>query len=116
MRPGTADQGAASIDVAPMLDWKAGEGQVAAANQSSPSLLLRLPDVTARKIVELAIVIEAEQDDRIHIEKINGPMQLRATPAEYKASLDHAIANGWLVLHESSTIARFTQTGADLFA
>ena len=116
MRPGTADQGAASIDVAPMLDWKAGEGQVTAAIQSSPSLVLRLPDVTARKIVELANVIEAAQDDRVLVEKINGPMQLRATPADYKAGLDRAIANGWLVLHESSTFARFTQTGADLFA
>jgi hypothetical protein len=40
---------------------------------------------------------------RIHIEKINGPMlfQLKVTPAEYKAGLDRAIANGWPVLHES---------------
>jgi hypothetical protein len=45
------------------------------------------------------------------IEKINGPMlfQLKATPAEYKAGLDRAIANGWLVLHESGTFLRFTQ-------
>ncbi len=63
-------------------------------------------------------MVEAPQDDRIHIEKINGPMlfQLKATPAEYKAGLDRAIANGWLVLHESGTFVTFTQAGADLFA
>ena len=42
--------------------------------------------------------------------------QLKATPAEYKAGLDRAIANGWLVLHESGTFVKFTQAGADLFA
>ena len=42
--------------------------------------------------------------------------QLKATPAEYKAGLDRAITNGWLVLHESGTFAKFTQAGADLFA
>jgi hypothetical protein len=49
---------------------------------------------------------------------LNGPMlfEFNATPAEYKAGLDRAIANGWLVLHESGTFVRFTQAGADLFA
>jgi hypothetical protein len=49
---------------------------------------------------------------------INGPflLQLKGTPAEYKAGLDRAIANGWLVLHESGTFVRFTQAGADMFA
>jgi hypothetical protein len=58
------------------------------------------------------------QDGRIHIEKINGPMllQLKATPAEYKAVLDLAIENGWLELHESGTFVRFTQVGSELFA
>jgi hypothetical protein len=42
------------------------------------------PDVAARKLVELANAVEAPQDGRIYIEKINGPMlfQLKATPAE----------------------------------
>jgi hypothetical protein len=76
------------------------------------------PDVAARKLIELANAVETAQDGRIHIEKINGPMlfQLKATPAEYKAGLDRAIANGWLVLLESGTLVRFTQAGADLFA
>jgi hypothetical protein len=76
------------------------------------------PEVAARKIVELANAVETIQDGRIYIEEINGPFlyQLKGRPAEYKAGLDRAIANGWLVLHESGTFVRFTQAGADLFA
>jgi hypothetical protein len=76
------------------------------------------PEVAARKIVEFANAAETIQDGRIYIEEINGPFlyQLEGTPAEYKAGLDRAIANGWLVLHESGTFVRFTQAGADLFA
>ena len=76
------------------------------------------PKIAARKIVELANTVEPVQDGRIHIEKINGPMlfELKATPAEYKAGLDLAMAKGWLVMHESGIFVRFTQVGADLFA
>jgi hypothetical protein len=76
------------------------------------------PDIAARKLIELANAIETAQDGRIHVEKINGPMlfELKAKPAEYKAGLDRAIANGWLVLHESGTFVCITQAGADLFA
>ena len=42
--------------------------------------------------------------------------QEKATPAEYKAGLDLAIARCWLVMHESGTFVKFTQAGADLFA
>jgi hypothetical protein len=58
------------------------------------------------------------QDGRIYIELINGPFlyQLKGTPAEYKAGLEHAITKGWLVLHESGTYVRFTEAGAALFA
>jgi hypothetical protein len=58
------------------------------------------PEVAARKLVELANTVEALQNGRIHVEKINGPFlyELKGTPAEYKAGLDRAIANGWLVL------------------
>jgi hypothetical protein len=57
------------------------------------------PEVAARKLVELANTVEALQNGRIHVEKINGPFlyELKGTPAEYKAGLDRAIANGWLV-------------------
>jgi hypothetical protein len=40
----------------------------------------------------------------------------KATPAEYKAGLDLAVAKGWLELHESGTFVRFTQNGRDLLA
>jgi hypothetical protein len=76
------------------------------------------PEAAARKLIEIANGVEAVREGRIHIEKINGPMLLaeKATPAEYKAGLDRAIAEGWLVLHESGTYVKFTQAGAELFA
>ena len=76
------------------------------------------PEKAARKVVEIANSVEAGQDGRIHIEKINTPFlyRERGTPNEYKAGLDLAIERGWLVLHESGTFVRFTQTAADLFA
>ena len=63
-----------------------------------------------------AHAFEVVQDGRIYIEKINGPFLYvdRGTPAEYAAGL--AIERGWLELHDSGTIVRFTQCGADLFA
>ena len=76
------------------------------------------PEKAARKLLEIANSVEAVQDGRIHIEKINGPMLFKegASPAEYKAGLNLAIARGWLVLHESGTFVRFTPAGAGLFA
>ena len=71
------------------------------------------PDVAARKIVELANAVEPYFDNRILIEKINGPFlyELRGTPAEYKAGLDRAIEKGWLVLHESGTFVKLRRPG-----
>ena len=72
----------------------------------------------ARKLLEIANSVEAVQDGRIHIEKINYPFLFveKATAAEYKAGLDLAIARGWLELHESGAYVRFTPAGAELFA
>jgi len=72
------------------------------------------PKAAARKLMEIANSVEPVQDGRIHIEKINEPFlyKLRGTPAEYKAGLDHAIAKGWLWLHESGTSVKFTEVGA----
>jgi hypothetical protein len=69
-------------------------------------------------LIEIANAIEAVQDGRIHIEKINGPFlyEHKGTAAEYKAGLNLAIARGWLWLHESGTYVKFTQVGAELFA
>ena len=73
------------------------------------------PERAARKLLEIANAAEAAQDGRIHIEKINAPFLFRehATPAEYSAGLKLAIERGWLVLHESGTYVKFTQS-ADL--
>jgi hypothetical protein len=58
------------------------------------------------------------QDGRIYIEKLNGPFLFgdKGTPAEYAAGLDRAIALGWITLHDSGTLVKFTSAGADLFA
>ena len=81
----------------------------------APSLIRKSPRAS---LVDLAIAFEPVQDGRIYIEKINGPFlyQLKGTPAEYRAGLECAIANGWLVLHESGTFVQFTDAGAALFA
>jgi hypothetical protein len=75
------------------------------------------PEASARKLLEIANSVEAFQDGRIHIEKINLPF-LRAggSPAEYGAALELAIAKGWLWKHESGTYVKFTPAGAELFA
>jgi hypothetical protein len=76
------------------------------------------PKAASRKLVEIANSVEAVQDGRIHIEKINGPVlfEFKGSPAEYGAGLTLAIERGWLWLHESGTYVKFTQAGAELFA
>jgi hypothetical protein len=76
------------------------------------------PDAAARKLIEIANAVEAVQDGRIHIEKINGPFlyEFKGSPQEYGAGLDLAIERGWLAMHESGTYVKFTQAGAELFA
>ena len=75
------------------------------------------PEAAARKLIEIANSVEPLQDDRIHIELINGPFlfEHKGSPAQYKAGLDLAIARGWLWLHESGTFVRLTEEGAGLF-
>jgi hypothetical protein len=75
------------------------------------------PEAAARKLLEIANATPAPQEGRIHIEKLNGPMlyEHRATPAEYKAGLDLAIAKGWLELDRSGTFVKFIQAGAEIF-
>ena len=66
------------------------------------------PDKAARRLLEIANTVEAVQDGRIRIEKINAPFLFRerATPAEYSAGLKLAIERGWLVMHESGTFVQ----------
>jgi len=75
------------------------------------------PDKAARKLIEICNSIEAVQDGRLHIEKVNAPfLQAGGSPAEYGAGLNRAIQLGWLWKHESGTYVKFTEAGADLFA
>jgi hypothetical protein len=75
------------------------------------------PDKAARKLLELANAAEADRDQRIAIELINLPF-LRAggSADEYRAGIETAIAQGWLIRHDSGVYVKFTQAGADIFA
>lgn len=75
------------------------------------------PEAAARKLLEIANTIEAIQDGRIYIEKINGPSCSRMAAARpYGAGLALAIERGWLWKLESGTYVKFTPQGAKLFA
>jgi hypothetical protein len=75
------------------------------------------PEQAARKLIEIANATQSVQDGRIHIELVNLPF-LRAggSVEEYRAGLERAASNGWLIRHESGVYVKFTQAGADLFA
>jgi hypothetical protein len=64
----------------------------------------------ARRFVE---DMRADPGRQYLYEKISGPFvfELKGTPAEYKASLDCAIAKGGPVPHERGTIIRPTEDG-----
>jgi hypothetical protein len=75
------------------------------------------PDVAARKLLQIANAVEAVQDGRIYIERVNGPfLEGGGTPDQYRVALARGIKLGWLWLHESGTYVKFTEAGADLFA
>jgi len=75
------------------------------------------PDVAARKIVEIANGVEAVQEGRIFIERVNEPFLAAGGSADqFRAGIARAIALGWLWRHESGTYVRFTDDGAALFA
>jgi hypothetical protein len=75
------------------------------------------PDAAARKLVEIANDVEAVQDGRIYIERVNGPFLAGGgTGEQFRAGIERAIALGWIWRHESGTYLKFTDTGAALFA
>ena len=78
---------------------------------------IRRPGQGGAPHLEIANTVEPVQG-KIFIELINYPMLFKdkASPAEYWAGLQHTIAKGWLVLHESGTFVMFTDAGADMFA
>ncbi|WGD50272.1 hypothetical protein QA641_32385 [Bradyrhizobium sp. CB1650] len=54
------------------------------------------PEAAARKLVEIATGIEAVQDGRIHIKKINAPFlyTLKASGPEFGAGIMYAVEHG----------------------
>jgi hypothetical protein len=75
------------------------------------------PDLAARKLVEIANGVEAVQDGRIYIERINAPfLKAGGSGDDFRAGIERAIALGWLWLHESGTYLKFTDSGAALVA
>ena len=74
-------------------------------------------DIAARKLIEIANDVEAVQDGRIYIERVNAPfLKAGGTADDFRAGIERAIALGWLWLHESGTYLKFTDSGAALFA
>jgi hypothetical protein len=71
--------------------------------------------IAARKLVEIANGVEAVQDGRIYIERVNAPFLAAGGSGEdFRAGIAHAIALRWLWRHESGTYVKFT--GAELAA
>ena len=75
------------------------------------------PDAAARKIVEIANGVDAAQDGRIFIERVNEPfLAAGGSGQEFRAGVERAIALDWIWRHESGTYLKFTDSGAALFA
>ena len=75
------------------------------------------PDAAARKLVEIANGVEAAQDGRIFIERVNEPfLAAGGSGQEFRAGVERAIALDWIWRHESGTYLKFTDSGAALFA
>jgi hypothetical protein len=75
------------------------------------------PDVAARNLIEIANGVEAVQDGRIYIERVNAPfLAAGGSGDEFRAGIERAVAQGWLWRHESGTYVKFTEAGAALFA
>jgi hypothetical protein len=75
------------------------------------------PFAAARKIIEIANGVAAEQNGRIFIERINEPFLVAGgSGREFLAGVERAIALGWVRRRESGTCPKFTDSGAALFA
>jgi hypothetical protein len=70
------------------------------------------PDAAARKLIEIANSVEAVQDGRIYIERVNEPfLAAGGNGDQFRAGIARAIALGWLWRHESGTFVKFTDSG-----
>jgi ribosomal protein L14 len=75
------------------------------------------PDAAALKLVEIANGVEAVQDGRIYIERVNAPFLAAGDSGEdFRAGIVRAVAQGWLWRRESGTYVKFTDNGAALVA
>ena len=75
------------------------------------------PDAAAREIIEIANGVDAAQDGRIFIERVNEPfLAAGGSGQEFRAGVERAIALDWIWRHESGTYLKFTDRGAALFA
>jgi len=75
------------------------------------------PDVAARKILEIANSSSPTWTGACWSSWSTGRCCTGKRPRRRnKAGLDCCIEKGWLEMHDSGTLARFTQAGADLFA
>jgi len=65
----------------------------------------------------IANSVEAAQDGRIYIKRVNEPFLATGGSGEqFRAGIARAIALGWLWRHESGTYVKFTDSVAALFA
>jgi hypothetical protein len=76
------------------------------------------PETAARKLVELAAGIEAVQDGRIYIERVNAQFAAllngsKGAP-EFGNGIRYAVERGWLWLHESGTYLKLMAPGQTL--
>jgi hypothetical protein len=61
--------------------------------------------------------VEAVQDGRFYIERVNEPFLAAGGSGEqFRAGIERAIALGWLLRPESGTYVKFTDSSAALFA
>ena len=55
------------------------------------------PDLAARKLVDIGNGVEAVQDGRIYIGRVNAPFLAAGGSGEdFRAGIERAIARGWL--------------------
>jgi len=58
------------------------------------------PDAAARRIVEIANGVEAVQDGRVFIERVNEPfLAAGGSGGQFRAGIERAVALGWLWRH-----------------
>jgi hypothetical protein len=67
------------------------------------------PDAAARKLVEIANGVEAVQDGRIYIERVNELfLAAGGSGDQFRAGIERGVTLGWLWRHESGTHPKFT--------